>query len=554
MRWSPTVGMKIWFSLSILILGYFVTMMFGFVSGQRTEGHLLSASDSLFPASISSQNALTAFREEIKLYKDAVLMGDEEVLGNARKVSEGLVKELSAIMALEGIQTDRLKDIEDILSQYKKFHATAQNVYQRMAVGLGDDNITQTAIQLGKTTTAIEEALQTLKGHTAQDLKDSLTEISDRTRRQRYMNLFVFLGVVIGAIGLISVIIRRAIIKPIKDTVLMIKEMAEGGGDLTQRLKISSQDEIGDLVYWFNLFLEKLQTIIKQFVQNTSQMDTASTDLLTIAEKMSYNAGQTSTLTNTVSNATEEMNVSLNDVAAAMDQSTTSANMVAASAEEMTATINEIAGKSDNARVISNQAVDQAKTAGEKMAELGKAAKDIGKITEAITEISEQTNLLSLNATIEAARAGEAGKGFAVVANEIKELAKQTATATQDIRSKIDGIQSTTLSTVTEINEITHIIDQVNDIVSGIAAAVEQQSVASKEISDKISQTSMGIQQVNSNVGSSSEASAAIAKDIANVRTSSEEILDISSHVNERADNLKQMALQLNQLVGKFTV
>ncbi|MBI5894978.1 MAG: methyl-accepting chemotaxis protein [Desulfobacterales bacterium] len=554
MRRSLTVGMKIWLSLSILILGYFATMIVGFILGQKTESRLYAASEALFPASVSSQAALAAYREQNKLFNDAVVMGDTEVLNSAQVKGEELAKALKSITELGGIPADRQSRVEKVLAQFKDFNRSAQSVYVRMAQGAEDKSVTDLAIQLGQQSTGLEKELQALTEEFGQGLKAALADISNSTRRQRYANLFVFLGVVICATLFVSWIVRRFISKPIQDTVAMIKDIAQGEGDLTRRLAIQSNDEIGELVHWLNLFLEKLQAIIKKLAANTGMVDSAASDLLSISGQMSGNAETTRTLANTVAGATEEMSQSLGQVAGAMDQSSNNTNMVASAAEEMSATIHEIAQNSEKARTISNTAVTQAKSAGEKMAALGKAAQDIGKITETITEISEQTNLLSLNATIEAARAGEAGRGFAVVANEIKELAKQTAAATQDIKGKINGVQSTTASTVSEIDEITGVINKVNEIVAGIAAAVEQQSVATREIADKIGQASEGIQQVNTGVGTSSQTSSKIAEDISNVKISADEISNDSAQVNARAENLKNMAGQLKEIVDRFKV
>ncbi|MBI5551454.1 MAG: methyl-accepting chemotaxis protein [Desulfobacterales bacterium] len=554
MQRSLTVGMKIWLSVSILILGYFATMIVGFILGQKTESRLSAASEALFPASVSSQVALSAYREQNKLFNDAVIMGDTEVLNGAKDKGHEIIKALESIVELPGITTERKAGLEKVLTKYKEFNASALSVYVRMAQGAQDKAVTDLAIQLGRQNVDLEKALQALTEEFGQDLKTALTDISNSTRRQRYTNLFVFLGVVVCATLFVSFIVRRFISKPIRDTVEMIKDIAQGEGDLTRRLAIQSNDEIGELVHWLNLFLEKLQAIIKKLAANTGMVDSAASDLLSISGQMSSNAETTRTLANTVAGATEEMSQSLGQVAGAMDQSSNNTNMVASAAEEMSATIQEIAQNSEKARSISNSAVAQAKSAGEKMAALGKAAQDIGKITETITEISEQTNLLSLNATIEAARAGEAGRGFAVVANEIKELAKQTAAATQDIKGKINGVQSTTASTVSEIDEITNVINKVNEIVAGIAAAVEQQSVATREIADKIGQASEGIQQVNTGVGTSSQTSSQIAGDISNVKISADEISNDSAQINARAENLKNMAGQLKEIVDRFKV
>jgi methyl-accepting chemotaxis protein len=198
--------------------------------------------------------------------------------------------------------------------------------------------------------------------------------------------------------------------------------------------------------------------------------------------------------------------------------------------------------------------VVQTKSASEKVDELGNAAREIGKVVETITEISEQVNLLALNATIEAARAGEAGKGFAVVANEIKDLAKQTAEATMEIKEKIAAIQGSTDGTVSEINQISKIINDVNEIVTTIATAVEQQSVTTKEIAGNVAQASQGIQEVSENVAQSSNVAEEIAKEISDVNQSAAEMSNSSAQVNLSAEELTKMGTKLNEMVGKFRI
>ncbi|WP_306548926.1 methyl-accepting chemotaxis protein [Desulfobulbus sp.] len=248
--------------------------------------------------------------------------------------------------------------------------------------------------------------------------------------------------VIVSIVAMISISIfiyfaSLRITKPINSAVEGLKDIAEGEGDLTKRLAVVSNDEVGEMAMWLNIFIEKLQKIIKEISANAGNVNGSSSMLSEISHNLMTDAEDTSGLANNVATAAEEMSANLNNVAASMEQSSTNTNMVASAAEEMSATINEIAENAEKARSVSSDAVDQAILASSKMEELGQAANKIDKVTETITEISEQTNLLALNATIEAARAGEAGKGFAVVANEIKELAKQTATATMDIKNSL---------------------------------------------------------------------------------------------------------------------
>ncbi|MCP4745269.1 MAG: methyl-accepting chemotaxis protein [Desulfobacteraceae bacterium] len=363
---------------------------------------------------------------------------------------------------------------------------------------------------------------------------------------------------VIVLAGLITAVIvflaARSIVKPINNAVIGLQDIAQGEGDLTMRLQVTSQDEVGELARWFNVFIEKLQGIIKQIGQGVDTLAISSTDLSSISEEMSQAAQNTSDKSKKVSSASEELSGNMSAVAAAMEESATNTSMVAAAAEEMSATISEIAKNSEKARTISDEAARKTADTSTTMEQLGEAAQAIGKVVETITDISEQVNLLALNATIEAARAGEAGKGFAVVANEIKELAKQTADATQDIKGKIEGVQGTTSVTVKDIDQIATVITEVNDVVANIATSVDEQSTTTSEIATNVSQAAQGIQDVNENVGQSSVVASDISHDIAEVNTTADEMNSSSSQVNMSAQNLSKLSDDLKNMVNQFKV
>jgi methyl-accepting chemotaxis protein len=386
-----------------------------------------------------------------------------------------------------------------------------------------------------------------------QAVQSKEAEIQAAVSAQRNSLIGTILALLILTAAVIAFISKR-ITRPIVTASDMLKDIAQGEGDLTRRLEVTSKDEIGAMARWFNVFVENVQRIIGSVAENARQVNAASSELKAISDQMSAGAGQTSDKANTVAVASEEMSTNMNSVAAAMEQASTNVGMVASAAEEMTATINEIARNTEKARGITGEAVSQAGNASSQVAELGTAAQEIGKVVETITEISEQVNLLALNATIEAARAGDAGKGFAVVANEIKDLARQTAAATGEIKSRVESIQNSTDGTVTEIGNISRVVNQVNEIVSSIATAVEEQSVTTNEIAGNVAQAARGIDEVNENVAQSSTVSSEITQDIAQVTQAAGEISNSSAQVSQSAESLNRLAQQLNEMVERFKV
>ena len=328
----------------------------------------------------------------------------------------------------------------------------------------------------------------------------------------------------------------------------MLKKIA--AGDL--RVTVAADARPGSMLAAMGDVKQGLTDIAGDIFNGVESLTLSSAELAAVSERLGDAANNASEKSNTVAAAAEEMSVNMNSVAGASETTAENVNTVASAAEEMTSTVGEIAQSTEKTRSFSLAAVERTRQASEKIDELGRAAQEVGKVTAVINEISEQTNLLALNATIEAARAGEAGKGFAVVANEIKELARQTAEATQDIRRIIEEIQGSTGATVDEIREVTSVIEEVSELITTVAAAIEEQTATTREIASSVAQASHGIAEINENISQSSSVAGEISADIAEVSGLAGELTDSSSQVNNSAGDLGGLGERLKSIVLRF--
>ena len=305
------------------------------------------------------------------------------------------------------------------------------------------------------------------------------------------------------------------------------KRIGKGGNEVWIQATYNPVfDEYGRPVKVIKFATDTTETarMIQAVTRNAQSLASSSEELTAVSQQLGANAEETSAQANVVSAASEQVSKNV--------------QTVATGAEEMSASIREIAKNASEAARVAMAAVTLADSTNQTVAKLGDSSADVGKVIKVITSIAQQTNLLALNATIEAARAGEAGKGFAVVANEVKELAKETAKATEDISQKIEAIQTDTRGAVQVIAQIGDVINQINDISNTIASAVEEQTATTNEITKNVTEAARG--------------SVEIAQNITGVAQAARSTSDGAADTLSASTALSKMAADLQALVSRF--
>ncbi len=325
------------------------------------------------------------------------------------------------------------------------------------------------------------------------------------------------------AVGL-ALTVTRSITRPLAMLRDRLIDIADGEGDLTRRADQDRGDEIGTIGLAFNRFVAKMASSISSIAQISTGMAGAAEELSSVSQQLASNAEQTSSQATAASAASEQVAASQQTVSAAVEQ--------------LAASVAEVARSAADAAHTSGSGVTAADATNAAVTKLGESSAEIGDVIKVITSIAEQTNLLALNATIEAARAGDAGKGFAVVASEVKELAQETARATEDISHRIDTIQSDVATAVHRISEIAEIMARINDNQTTIAAAVEEQTATTSDISRSVHDAAAG--------------SGDIARNVGGVVATASDTTQGAGQTQVAAAELATMASDLQQLVSQF--
>ena len=529
--------MKILYKINLVPIGaaifFIIIFIMAWFLGKRTESLLTNIESGYFPALEMSRDLESTLSDIQRSMLDASTSGDQEKLLKADGLKDRftqLIKNQKANITLD------LAEISSFQQQFENYYLLARETTLQMITAKSDITLFENSRKMQEEYKKVHQYIHDLKDAKQADMGKSF--VDSRKSHRILMNVILVFTLLISAALSVGILIGRRIGRSIKDIVNIMKDIAEGEGDLTRRIKATSKDELSDLALWFNTFMNKLHEIIHQVRQNTEKVSVAVATISSTSAQMASGA--------------EEHNAQANEVSASIEQMSSSIMQNSQNAGE-TAKIAETAGikagKGADAMQKTKQGMEAIVLSTQAMENIIKSMTDramqIGEITTVIDKIADQTNLLALNAAVEAARAGDQGRGFAVVADEVRKLAERTAGATKEITGTIEAIQKDTIGASESMKKTV-------DVVTTGKTTLDSTEKILTEIVDSVTQSVDRIQQI----AASSEEQSAGAEDIS---SSVEEMNAVSKQTSSGAEQLSAAAQELSaqteilqQVVNQF--
>lgn len=527
--------------LAVLAGGYLLLLAMVQLSSTATHSRMLQISTSLFPAALKIQDAEASFEKMKKHYGDAVVLQDASALKGAAADAELTSTALEALKAALTSSPDLEKQADGLLTQFSSIRSRDHDTYAAIlsATGAPSEDLMAQVGALAKDNKALTDAMGELDKAISASFQTQLDTVDMWSVRSRTTGL-VMLGFVIIVCAGAWWVIQSKVVRPLHTLAVRLQDIAEGEGDLTGRIEVNGNNEIDEVGIWFNVFIGRIEEIVRRVAQHANTLGEAAAELASTAHETADQAAQQQQQAERITTAMNEMSSAVQEIS----ETTQTAAVDARNAEETA----HSGGRTVQTTVqtIGNLLTANQETSS-RIEDLGRSSDAIGRIVNVINEIAGQTNLLALNASIEAARAGEHGRGFAVVAGEVRRLAERTSAATKEIDVTVHAIQEGTKVAVDAmrssmshvqsgvdsarsageaLTSIIHGSESVQKMVTQIAAAATEQSYSTQSVSANVNEIATIIQRTAAS----------------------------SQHSVEACQQLSRLANELTGLVGSFKV
>ncbi len=527
--------------LAVLAMGYLALLAMVQLSANATHSRMSQISTSLFPAALKMQEAEAAFERMKKHYGDAVVLQDTKSLDGGAKDAEAVAAALDQVKAALASSPELGKQADDLNVQFASIRARAQRTYAGLLAatsGPSDDQMAQVGA-LGKDNKTLTDAMGVFDKAISANIQTQFDSVDGWSVRSRIA------GLVLAVFALLVCafawwLVQHKVVQPLHSLALRLQDIAEGEGDLTRRVEVNGKDEIDEVGIWFNVFIGRMEDIVRQVAEHASTLGAAALELAHTASETAAQAAQQQEQAARISSTMNEMSSAIKEISQTTQNAAVDARKAEESAHSGGQTV-QTTVQTIGDLLLSNQQTSS------RIEELGQSSVAIGKIINVINDIAGQTNLLALNAAIEAARAGEHGRGFAVVAGEVRRLAERTSEATKEIDQTVRSIQQGTTEAVEAMRS------SMSHVQSGVDSARSAGEALTSIIHGSESVQKM-VTQIAAAATEQSYSTQSVTANVAEIATIIGQTASSSQQSVEACQQLSSLADELTGLVGAFKV